>query len=142
MRPTPSQTIGPFFAVALGREEMVRGGALVVTGRVLDGAGAVVSDAYLELWDGRRFGRCPTDADGLFSFSAAAPPAGYIAVSVFARGLLQRLATRIYFDAGAAPDASLVARPADGSDPAGSPRGAWRFDIHLQGERETTFLAL
>jgi protocatechuate 3,4-dioxygenase, alpha subunit len=142
MKPTPSQTIGPFFAVALGREEMVRGGSLVVTGRVLDGERAPVADAYLELWDGRRFGRCPTDADGVFSFSAAAPPAGYIAVSVFARGLLQRLATRIYFDVAAAPDASLVARPADGSQRTGSPRGAWRFDIHLQGPEETTFLAV
>jgi protocatechuate 3,4-dioxygenase alpha subunit len=142
MKATPSQTIGPFFAVALGREQMVEGGSLVVTGRVLDGERASVSDAYLELWDGKRFGRCPTDADGLFSFSAGAPPAGYIAVSVFARGLLQRLATRIYFDAAEAPDASLVARRADGSEVAGSPRGAWRFDIHLQGERETTFFAL
>lgn len=142
MKATPSQTIGPFFAVALGREEMVEGGSLVVTGRVLDGERRPVSDAYLELWDGKLFGRCPTDADGLFSISTAVPPAGYIAVSLFARGLLRRLATRIYFDAAEAPDASLVARPADGSDAAGPARGAWRFDFHLQGPEETTFFAV
>jgi protocatechuate 3,4-dioxygenase alpha subunit len=131
--PTPSQTIGPFFAVALGREEMVPGGAVRVEGTVYDGGGEVVPDAYVELWDGVHFGRCPTDECGGFSFTTVEPEAGYIAVSVFARGLLQRLATRIYFDAGAAPDPSLVARDEG---------GIHRFDVHLQGEHETVFLAL
>ena len=122
MTPTPSQTIGPFFAVALGREEMAEGGTLRISGGVYDGEGAPVSDAYLEAWDGTRFGRCPTGADGRFSFVTAEPDGPYIALSVFARGLLQRLATRIYLDANAAPDPSLVAR-ATGD-------GEWRFDIH------------
>jgi protocatechuate 3,4-dioxygenase alpha subunit len=121
---TPSQTIGPFFAPALGRQEMAP---------VLDGAGEPVSDALIELWDGRRFGRCPTDSGGSFSFTTVEPEAPYIAVSVFARGLLQRLVTRIYLDTAAAPDPSLVARE-DG--------GVHRFDIHLQGERETVFFAV
>ena len=127
---TPSQTIGPFFAVALGREEMVADGPIRIEGAVLDGEGAPVSDAYLELWDGEHFGRCPTDSEGRFSFVTVEPPQGYIAVSVFARGLLQRLATRVYLDDPSEPELSgLVVR--DG-----------RFDIHLQGERETVFLAL
>jgi protocatechuate 3,4-dioxygenase alpha subunit len=133
MKPTPSQTIGPFFAVALGREEMVADGPVRIEGTVLDGAGEPVDDAYLELWDGQHFGRCPTDSRGRFSFTTVEPDGPYIAVSVFARGLLQRLVTRIYLDAGAAPDPSLVAR---------AENGAWRFDIHLQGERETVFFAV
>lgn len=134
MRPTPSQTIGPFFAVALGREEMAADGPLRIEGTVFDGEGSPVPDAYIEAWDGARFGRCPTDADGRFSFTTVEPDGPYIAVSVFARGLLQRLATRIYLDADAAPDPSLVARAEDG--------GVRRFDVHLQGEHETVFLAL
>jgi protocatechuate 3,4-dioxygenase alpha subunit len=133
MTRTPSQTIGPFFAVALGREEMVADGPLRIEGTVFDGAGDPVPDAYVELWDGVHFGRCPTDADGTFSFTTAEPGGEYIAVSVFARGLLQRLVTRIYLVAEAAPDPSLVAREEN---------GVRRFDIHLQGEHETVFLAL
>jgi protocatechuate 3,4-dioxygenase alpha subunit len=133
MKPTPSQTIGPFFAVALGREEMVQGGPVRIEGTVFDGAGEPVNDALIELWDGRHFGRCPTDEQGRFSFVTVEPDAGFIDVSVFARGLLQRLVTRVYLDAGAAPDPSVVALAED---------DAWRFDIHLQGERETVFFAL
>jgi protocatechuate 3,4-dioxygenase alpha subunit len=134
VKPTPSQTIGPFFAVALGHEEMVAGGPLRIEGTVFDGKGEPVPDAYIELWDGVRLGRCPTDADGRFSFTTVEPDGPYIAVSVFARGLLQRLVTRIYLDADAAPEPSLVALREDG--------GVHRFDIHLQGERETVFLAV
>jgi protocatechuate 3,4-dioxygenase alpha subunit len=133
MTQTPSQTIGPFFAVALGRAEMVADGPLRIEGTVFDGAGDPVPDAYVELWDGAHFGRCPTDADGAFSFTTAEPGGEHIAVSVFARGLLQRLVTRIYLNAEAAPDPSLVARDEN---------GVRRFDIHLQGEHETVFLAL
>jgi protocatechuate 3,4-dioxygenase alpha subunit len=67
---------------------------------------------------------------------------------VFARGLLDRLVTRIYFpdedEANAAdpvlalvPDAaarSTLVATADGD--------GLRFDIHLQGERETVFFAV
>ncbi|MEA2438210.1 MAG: protocatechuate 3,4-dioxygenase, alpha subunit [Thermoleophilaceae bacterium] len=129
---TPSQTIGPFFAVALGREES--GEAVRVGGTVLDGAGEPVSDAYLEFWDGKHFARCPTDDHGHYAVSIERPQAPYIAVSVFARGLLQRLVTRIYMSEPDDPAlAGLLAREED---------GMLRFDIHLQGERETVFLAL
>jgi len=130
--PTPSQTIGPFFAVALGREDS--GGALQVEGTVYDGEDAPVNDAYVELWDGRHLARCPTDDDGRYTVSIERPERKYIAVSVFARGLLQRLATRIYL---AEPeDAALAALHVREED------GVLRFDIHLQGENETVFLAL
>ena len=132
MSATPSQTIGPFFAVALGREDS--GSALRVEGTVYDGEGAPVDDAYIELWDGRRLARSPTDGDGRYEVSIERTDGPYLAVSVFARGLLQRLATRIYLSEPEDPRLSeLVASEED---------GALRFDIHLQGERETVFLAL
>ncbi|MFD0891580.1 protocatechuate 3,4-dioxygenase subunit alpha, partial [Streptosporangium algeriense] len=57
-RPTPSQTVGPFFGYALpypqGPDLVTEGhpGAIVIAGRVLDGAGEPVPDAMLELWLG------------------------------------------------------------------------------------------
>ena len=128
---TPSQTIGPFFAVALGQEDS--GDGLRVEGTVFDGAVEPIGDAYIELWDGRRLARCPTDKHGRYAVSVARPDGAYIDVSVFARGLLRRLVTRIYLSEPGDPAlAGLLAREED---------GALRFDIHLQGERETVFLA-
>jgi protocatechuate 3,4-dioxygenase alpha subunit len=97
------------------------------------------------------FGRCPTDAEGRFGFvtvkpGATPPHAPFVNVIVFARGLLRHLFTRIYFpDEGPANEgdpllasiddpavrATLIAHPLD---------GVLRFDIHLQGERQTAFL--
>jgi protocatechuate 3,4-dioxygenase, alpha subunit len=132
VKATPSQTIGPFFAVALGREDS--GGDVRVEGTVYDGEGAPVNDAYIELWDGRRLARCPTSEEGRYEVSIERPASPYVAVSVFARGLLQRLATRVYLSEPDDPAlAGLVAREQD---------GVLCFDIHLQGERETVFLAL
>src|SRR5436190_12874154 len=105
---TPSQTIGPFFAVGLTE---VRGAddGVALTGRVLDGAGAPVNDALLETWDpiARRFGRCPTDDDGRFRFVVATNRTVWI--SVFARGLLNRLVTKcdVVAAAGVACDIHL-----------------------------------
>jgi protocatechuate 3,4-dioxygenase alpha subunit len=166
-RVTPAQTIGPFFHGALcrtGDERLVdpaSAGALELAGRVSDGAGAPVTDALVELWctDGQgssAFGRAPTDGAGEFRFTARKPAAipgpgesmqaPHLCVSLFARGLLHRLVTRIYFPDEAAANARdpllgsieparralLVARSA-GAD-------ALRFDIVLQGPAETPFL--
>lgn len=104
------------------------------------------------------FGRGSTDAQGRYRFVTVKPgrvpghggqmQAPHIDVSVFARGLLKRLVTRIYFpdeEAANAWDpvlasigdaelrATLVAR-AEG--------GALRFDVHLQGERQAAFFAV
>ena len=73
--------------------------------------------------------------------------APHLEVSVLARGLLQRVATRLYFPDEPANDAdpvlasiddtavraTLVARPQD---------GGLGFDVHLQGPGETAFFAL
>ncbi len=158
---TPPQTIGPFFHVALdvpGRERLVSAdhpAALHIRGRVLDGAGQPVVDALLELWDaeGGRFGRCATDGDGGFAFHAVKPrpPRGeapHLHLRVFARGLLDGLATRIYLPDeeranGADPVLALIPDPARrASLIARSEGGSLRFDVHLQGEHETVFFAL
>jgi protocatechuate 3,4-dioxygenase, alpha subunit len=97
------------------------------------------------------FGRCGTDENGEFRFytvkpGATAPHAPHINVIVLARGLLQHLFTRIYFpdeeEANAAdPLLSSIADPAVRATLiAQAEAGALRFDIHLQGERQTAFL--
>jgi protocatechuate 3,4-dioxygenase alpha subunit len=111
MKLTPSQTIGPFFAVAM--EDESPGGPLRIGGRVFDGKGEPVPDAMIELWDGGHFARALTGPEGRWSIATEEPPHGYFAVSIFARGLLQRLVTRIYPEPGAATST---------------------HDIHLQGE--------
>ncbi len=103
------------------------------------------------------FGRSGTEGDGSFAFVTVKPgrvpwvdgrlQAPHLLVGVFARGLLKRVATRMYFpdeDAANAEDpvllglepaerATLVARAED---------GALRFDIVLQGAGQTTFFAV
>ena len=105
----------------------------------------------------RGFGRSATDQDGAFRIVTIKPgplpcPAGgteapHLDVSVFARGLLDRVVTRIYFadeaQANAAdPVLSAIPEPerretllaVPGAEP-----GELRFDIRLRGDRETVF---
>lgn len=149
-------------------------GATRIEGTVYDGAGEAVPDAMLEIWQadsaGRYahpeneredtpeegftgFGRCGTDEEGCFAFTTIKPgpepdgeaQAPHVLVSVFARGLLKRLVTRIYFPDEEEANAddpvlssvedprfreTLVARAVD---------GGYCFDIHLQGEKQTAF---
>ena len=99
---TPSQTVGPFFHIGLDRPDWAdltaghpQGERIVVEGRVIDGDGAPVPDACLELWQAnaagryahpddtrtdtpldpnfRGFGRVSTDADGNFRFTTIRP---------------------------------------------------------------------
>jgi len=162
--PTPSQTVGPFFGFALPFAGDAVAGAVAppetrlrIEGEVIDGAGAPVPDAILEIWHGDVFVRCATDASGRYRITIAKPavtrgasgttPAPHLEVSVFARGLLRHLATRIYFpdeeEANAVdPMLALV-------DPARRPTlvarrdgSGLRFDIRLQGTAETVFFAL
>jgi protocatechuate 3,4-dioxygenase alpha subunit len=149
--PTPSQTIGPFFHVAVpsGAPAVLTSpddAGIALEGWVYDGDGDPVTDALVEVLDGAgRFGRCPTDETGRYAFVVTASP--YLSVRVFARGLLGGLDTRCYLplDGGeVARDAVLAAldpeRAATLLAVAGD--GGLRFDIHLQGEAETTFFAL
>jgi protocatechuate 3,4-dioxygenase alpha subunit len=177
---TPSQTVGPYFAIGLtwpdGPFVVPEGtdGAIRIRGRVTDGEGRPVPDAVVETWqadaDGRfdhpddprgaatgfrGFGRAATDRDGRFAILTVRPgpvpgpdgttQAPHIAVSVFARGLLNRVVTRIYFpdqaEANAAdpilatvPEARRATLVAQGAE------DDYRFDVRLQGEDETVFL--
>lgn len=145
--------------------------ALRLHGTVLDGHGNPVPDALLEIWqadtdghvaqqqgslhrDGFTFtgwGRAATDINGEYSFTTVAPgatgqdSAPFFAVAIFARGLLNRLFTRIYL-----PDHPIL-----GSDPlltsipaerrttlvAKRDRDGLVFDVVLQGAGETVFLS-
>ncbi len=152
---TPGQTVGPFFGIALprpGGEHLVppgTPGAMRLTGRVLEGEGAAVPDALLELCRPDAFGRAATDAEGRYSFTTSRPatPAGlpFLALAVFARGLLDRLFTRIYLPA---PEAALAADPVLGRLPperrstliAVDDGDTLHFDVRLQGAHETVFL--
>lgn len=184
LKPTPSQTIGPFFHDALLDEDrsalvsLDHPEAIRIEGVVYDGAGEFVPDAMVEIWQanqaGRRdhpaddqdnlasgsetfygFGRSGTTDEGKFSFLTVKPgsvpcldggiQAPHIMVSIFARGLLKRVVTRIYFPdeeeannrdsvlssiANSIVRRSLIAREED---------GVLRFDIRLQGEEQTAF---
>jgi protocatechuate 3,4-dioxygenase alpha subunit len=163
---TPSQTVGPFFAVGLPWDDgpdVVEDG-IRIGGRVLDGEGNPVPDALVETWQPdaegrfddpafRGFGRCPTDEAGRWWVRTCKPgrvdgeQAPHIAVSIFARGLLNRLVTRIYFadeasanaedpvlrGLGEADRATLIAAPVD---------GGYAIDFRLQGDGETVFLEI
>ncbi len=134
---TPSQTVGPFYAIGLCRRpenELVPRddhAAVQLIGQLLDGEDVPIGDGVIELWDGsaHRWGRCGTDPEGRFSFVVARAP--HYEVYVFARGLLRHQLTRVYFADAGAPE-TLVAVEEN---------GAFRFDIRLQGDRETVFFA-
>lgn len=149
-------------------------GAVRVTGVLRDGAGEPVTDGLVETWQadpqGRfdhpddlrgpgepgfvGFGRAATDAHGRYEIHTVKPgaigdgQAPHLDVSVFARGLLDRVVTRLYFPDEAvanAADPLLAQLPSDRAATlvatAAGP-GELRFDIHLQGPHETVFLAL
>ena len=153
--------------------EGIAGERLTIEGRVLDADGAPVPDALLELWqaspqgaygDGSTskrsafegFGRVPTDDDGAFRFTTLKPgrvaapdgtlQAPHIVVTIFMRGLLKHLVSRIYFpdEACNADDMvlnlvpperrrTLVARRVE----TGEARLTW--NVVLQGADETVF---
>jgi protocatechuate 3,4-dioxygenase alpha subunit len=151
-------------------------GAFWLRGRVFDGDGEPIPDAVIETWqadrDGRYnhpddprgaangfrgFARAPTAKDGTFAIHTVKPgpvpgPGGalqapHLAMSVFARGLLNRVVTRVYFadeaEANAA-DPVLKGLPEDRratlvAEAAGD---GYRFDVRLQGADETVFFAV
>ncbi|HEY2299048.1 MAG TPA: protocatechuate 3,4-dioxygenase subunit alpha [Jatrophihabitans sp.] len=173
---TPSQTVGPFLSIALPWQDgpdLIAAG-ITISGVLTDGAGAPVPDGLIELWqadpDGRyahpddprgaatfagfrSFGRCATDARGAFRFHTLKPgrvddeQAPHIDVTVFARGLLKHLVTRLYFpDEPEANAADPVQRSLDEDERerliARADGPGLRFDIRLQGDGETPFFTV
>jgi protocatechuate 3,4-dioxygenase, alpha subunit len=179
---TPSQTVGPYFAIGLpfdvGPFAVPEGtaGAIHITGTVSDGAGAPIPDFLLETWQADSEGRFadmhgygePSELEGFRGFArygledgdgtfdivtvkpgpvpglAGATQAPHIDVSVFARGMLHRCVTRIYFadepEANAA-DPVLARVPADRRQTllAHPTDDGYHFDIRFQGSEETVF---
>jgi protocatechuate 3,4-dioxygenase alpha subunit len=187
---TSSQTVGPFFAPALLRQDARRnvligaetiGERIRIEGRVLDGNAAPVPDAMVEIWQANAhgrynhptdqgsalldpsfigFGRSGTDEEGHYWFETIKPgavpfdekrqQAPHISVTVFARGLLNHLATRLYFanESTNALDPILQRVPDNRRGTLLAQRleegtgSVYRFDIILQGEGETVFFNL
>lgn len=188
--PTPSQTVGPFFAYGLTARQygydfdqpfdgvvalpQAKGQHIVLEGRVLDGDGQAIPDALVEISQADAQGRYPagieevkasgfrafgrvgtgTDPDMRYVFQTIKPgaegpgQAPHINVIVLMRGLLLHAFTRVYFSDEAATnaaDAALNSVPperrdtliAQRRDEGGLP--VYRFDIHMQGPRETVF---
>jgi protocatechuate 3,4-dioxygenase, alpha subunit len=144
--PTPSQTVGPFFQIELTTDEhsvrsitgpKTKGERAWITFRVLDGDGAPVDDAMLEIWqadstgkynhpDDPRpgipdegwigFGRLPTGEDGSCVLETIKPgcvrynniQAPHLTLAVYARGMLKQLHTRVYFAGDAANEGDPV----------------------------------
>ena len=146
--PTASQTVGPFFSIGLEPQycaEMLPsdggGTRFTIRGRVLDGDGAPVPDAVVEVWhplfpkaggqaDSRASGvpngfiRVATGEEGQFQFTALMPVgleiegqehAPHFTILLFMRGLVRQLVTRLYFplEARTAQDAVLQLVPAE-----------------------------
>jgi protocatechuate 3,4-dioxygenase alpha subunit len=187
---TSSQTVGPFFAPALLREDARRnvltrldtvGERIRIEGRVLDGDGVPVPDALIEIWQANAqgrynhaadqgaaqldsyflgFGRSGTAEDGSYWFETVKPglvpfdgermQAPHICVTVFSRGLLNHLVTRLYFEdeSGNVLDPVLQYVPNDRRETLLARREVrdtvvvYRFDIVLQGADETVFFNL
>lgn len=134
---TPSQTVGPYFAIGMCRrpdDELAPDG-IELRGRLLDGRGDGIDDGVVELWEprSRAWGRCGTGAGGEFAFRVPRD-APHLEVTVFARGLLRHQLTRVYVSGEGVPAGheTLVAEhEGDGL----------RFDIRMQGENATVFFA-
>jgi len=189
IRPTPSQTIGPFFAYCLTSPnygyklvadnviESISGQRIQITGQVLDGERHPIPDAMLEIWqadpEGQFYGlgkpkdpsftgfaRTGTDINGNFLFKTVKPgvfknstgalQAPHINLTLFARGLLRHVTTRIYFSDEKATYkdpliAHLVSKPRRNTlvaelEENKEGRICYTFNIKLQGENETVFL--
>ncbi|HEX3745067.1 MAG TPA: protocatechuate 3,4-dioxygenase subunit alpha [Bryobacteraceae bacterium] len=103
------------------------------------------------------FGRLATDAAGACVFDTVRPgrtpdgrggcQASHINVSIFARGLMNRVVTRLYFEG----DPALAEDPVLQLVPEGRRRtllarpdafGVWCFDVRLQGADETVFFEI
>ncbi len=154
--PTPSQTVGPFFGFALPFQDDADAtageprGAIRVEGQVLDGAGQPVKDGLVEAAQGGQFARCRTDGEGAFHFTLSEPlvsdGAPFFDMTVFARGLLRHLHTRMYLplDGGAQRVDRVLQRVDDsrrGTLIARRDGDILHFDIRLQGDGETVFFA-
>jgi protocatechuate 3,4-dioxygenase, alpha subunit len=186
---TPSQTVGPYFAYGLtagqygydhtdivtAKIESEQGDTIRLIGKILDGAGDVIPDAMIEIWqadstgiythpeDPRKsnapftgFARCGTgtDKESRFIFDTIKPgavdedQAPHINITIFMRGLLSHVFTRIYFsdeETANVADPVLNSVPQDRRNTLVATRVEGRngieyhINIQMQGTEETVF---
>jgi len=152
-------------------------GGVWIRGRVFDGAGDVVPDAMVETWQADPDGGFPSPEDprgassypGFRGYARAATISGeyevftlkpgrlpdgeggqqapHIDVSLFARGILDRVVARIYFPDEAEANAEDVVLRGLSDDQrrtliAEKTDDGYRLDFYLQGDRETVFFAV
>lgn len=151
-------------------------GAIWVGGTVVDGDGQAVGDAMIELWQADQagrysspadprgpaegfvgFARCFTDEQGRWAVRTRKPgpvpgpgdswQAPHIAVGLFARGLVQRLATRLYFadePAANAADPVLARLSAEEAQTltAAATDSGYHLDLRVQGRDATVFFTV
>jgi protocatechuate 3,4-dioxygenase alpha subunit len=148
-----------------------------IEGQVFDGDGMPINDAMIEIWQadpqGRYahpsdtrprpntkfmgFGRSATDKNGVYSFDTIKPgsvpgpngkaQAPHIVFSIFSRGMLRQIYTRLYFsdETANSSDPILTLVPADRRGTLVAHKetrgelAVYRFDIRVQGENETVF---
>jgi protocatechuate 3,4-dioxygenase, alpha subunit len=184
---TPSQTVGPYFAYGLTpeqylydyssiangnmiRDHAVKGERITLSGQVWDGAGNLIPDAMIEIWQAdaegnylkdpqlfHGFGRLGTGThpQNKVEFHTIKPgsvngQAPHINVIVFMRGLLVHAYTRLYFSdeeanltdevLNAVPHARRSTLIALRTDTHG--KVEYHFNIYMQGENETVFFDL
>ena len=147
------------------------GKRIVLTGCVYDGAGKVIADALVETWQADPsgavpgagaavraygYGRAATARDGRYTIDTLMPGAcagvgggkyaPQINVTIFARGLLKAVRTRVFLAApeginedplarAAGPRAATLIATRDAEDPK-----TWHWDVRLQGKDETAFI--
>ncbi len=141
---TPSQTVGPYYAIGLCRrpDHELDPEGIVLTGQLLDGRGDPIPDGIVEVWDGARsrWGRSGTNASGTFRFRVP-HDCDVLEAFVFARGLLRHQRTRVYLrevedevlSALQAGERETLLARADGD--------GLVFDIRMQGDQATIFFA-
>ncbi len=152
----------------------VEGTKITLTGQVFDGDGVGIADAMVEIWQAdskgslehstlgsgkansgfKGFGRAESAANGGYTFTTVKPgrvdgadgkpQAPHLGVTIFARGMLTHLFTRIYFEdeASNADDQILNLVPADRRHTLIARKvgdNAYHLDIRIQGGDETVF---
>jgi protocatechuate 3,4-dioxygenase, alpha subunit len=172
---SPSQTVGPFFAYGLTPGEKypqndlatgqmvdgsVTGERVRLEGKLFDGAGNPINDAFIEVWqaDGKGqfnatnsnfkgFGRCATNDQGEFWFNTIKPAsyggnAPHLSLHILARGVLTHLYTRVYFAGDdVSQDNVMNLVPVERRETliAKKQGDKYLFDIHIHGEKENVF---
>lgn len=148
------------------------GERVVLTGCVYDGSGASIADALIETWQADPFGAVPgagalprplgysrifTNEHGQYTLETLMPgacpgPEGerfapQLSVTIFARGLLKAVRTRVFLaSADAVRDDPLIRAAGARAATLVAVRDAqdaslWRWNVRLQGKDETAFIA-